>query len=193
MRLLLSTILFSITTFVSYAQKYGDYTPGCIYDLQNVKSVGLVKWTPPTISPFTPAGDHVFFKLTEDDQRQKVKSVQFRAFIMGADSFVVSHAKETEQYPIFKVVFNKTVKLYARYRTTNYQAPPGVFIVNGYMINYYFGPDPDHITELNRKNFIEVMTSVIDDRPDLVDKVKNKEYKYGDIAELLKVYFTQSR
>src|SRR5438067_1222862 len=174
MRFILLTILLSIITIVSYAQKYGDYSPGCLYDLQNVKSVGLVKWTPPTISPFSPTGDHVFFKLTEDDQRQKVKSAQFRSFTMGMDSFVVSHAKETEQYPIFKIVFNKTVKLYARYRTTNYSAPAGVFIVNGYMINYYFGPDPDHITELNRKNFIEVMTTLIDDRSDLVEKVKHK-------------------
>lgn len=191
MRFLILTTFLSIITFVLHAQKYGDYNPGCIYDLQNVRSVGLIKWTPPSINVFASAGDHIFFKLTEDDQRLKVKSTQFRSFTMGADSFVVSHAKETEQYPIFKVVFNKTVKLYARYRITNYYMP-GTFVVNRYMINYYFGPDPDHITELNRQNFIEVMTALMDDRADLVTMVKNKKYRYGDMDELLKAYFIPS-
>lgn len=190
-RYIIYTILLCTITLTTYGQKYGDYIPGCIYDLQNVKSIGLIKWTPPTISPFTTVGDHVFFKLTPDDQRQKVKTAQFSSFVMKADSFVVSHAKETEQYPILKVVFDKAVKLYARYRTTNFNGPAGVYMANRYDIDYYYGPDPDHITNLDRKNFAEVVSSLLDDRPDLAEKIKNKEYKYGDLDDLLKLYFKQ--
>jgi hypothetical protein len=194
MRLFFFVLLFLIISLFANAQKYDDYNAGYIYDLQNVKSPGLIKWTPPVISPFKGVGDHLFFKLTEDDTRQKVESTKIQSFVMVADSFVVSRAKDMEKYPVLKVVFNKPAnKLYARYRTTNFQGGAGFYMSNGYMIDYYFGPDPDHITEVSRKNFTEVMPYFVEDWPSMANNIKNKEYHYGDIDDMLAKYFKHKK
>lgn len=54
--------------------------------------------------------------------------------------------------------------------------------------SYSYGLDPDHRTDLNRKNFIETMSSVMADEPELVAQIKDKTFRVSQIDVLINVY-----
>jgi hypothetical protein len=53
---------------------------------------------------------------------------------------------------------------------------------------YYYGADQNNMAEINKQNFVDVMSEVLADEPDAVDKVKNKKYKLDDMEALIKYY-----
>jgi len=53
---------------------------------------------------------------------------------------------------------------------------------------YYYGADPNNISEVKKQNFVDVMSEVLADEPDAVEKVKDKKYKFGDMEALIKYY-----
>ena len=53
---------------------------------------------------------------------------------------------------------------------------------------YFYGPDADHLSQLTRKNYAEVMSLIVAGEPSLVEKIKDKTYRYGDMKELTEVY-----
>lgn len=55
-------------------------------------------------------------------------------------------------------------------------------------IVYYYGSDTSALTELKKQNFIEVMSEIMADKPEAVDKIKDKTYKFGNIEKLIKYY-----
>lgn len=55
-------------------------------------------------------------------------------------------------------------------------------------ITYYYGSDTSAMTELTKKNFIDIMSEVMADQPDAVAKIKSKEYKIGDMEKLVTYY-----
>lgn len=168
------------------------WNPGSYYDLQNNKITGFIKWNVPDRSLFKGAGDDFLYRVTANGDKQKIKTAQFRAFVIGIDSFVVSHNKDLELFPILLVLIDKPTKLYVRLRNNQtaggFGGPVPMFYSN---LNrtYYYGPDPDNVTELDRQHFIAVMSDMVRDKPALVEKIKNKEYRKGDMEDILDEYY----
>jgi len=50
---------------------------------------------------------------------------------------------------------------------------------------YFYGDNPNNLTELRKDNFIEVMSEIMASEPEIVEKIKNKKYKYGNMDELV--------
>jgi hypothetical protein len=168
------------------------WNPGSYYDLRNNKITGFVRWNVPSRSLFKSAGDDFQYRVTADGDKQKIKTAQFRAFVIGIDSFVVSHHKDLELFPILLVLIDKPTKLYVRLRYNQtaggFGGPVPTFYSN-LDRTYYYGPDPDNVTELDRQHFIAVMSDMVRDKPALAEKIKNKEYRKGDMEDILDEYY----
>ncbi|MVN20662.1 hypothetical protein [Mucilaginibacter arboris] len=50
---------------------------------------------------------------------------------------------------------------------------------------YFYGDNPNSLTELKRDNFIPIMTEIMASEPEIVEKIKNKKYKYGNMDQLV--------
>jgi hypothetical protein len=53
---------------------------------------------------------------------------------------------------------------------------------------YYYGDNTAHMKRLNDKNFIDIMTDVMGDYPEVVDKIRAKVYLLANIGQLLDYY-----
>ncbi|MBW4889306.1 hypothetical protein KXQ82_06245 [Mucilaginibacter sp. HMF5004] len=53
---------------------------------------------------------------------------------------------------------------------------------------YYFGSDTGSMTEMKKQNFVDVISEVMADEPEIVEKVKAKKYSFGDMEKLIKAY-----
>jgi hypothetical protein len=182
-------ILFiTIISFSAKAQDYSQWSTGCYYDLNNARICGQIYWNVPNRSPFRGKGGHIFYKASKDDKKQKIQVEQFKCFVMQADSFVVSHDTALMNYPILKVIIDKPLKLYVCLRLDNTSSNGMMF--SSIDMRYYYGKDPDNLTELDRSHFIGIMSELLADDKDLVAAIKNKTYRYGKIYKVLEQYKT---
>jgi len=55
---------------------------------------------------------------------------------------------------------------------------------------YFYGEDPDSVTLIKHKNFIDVMSIILAAKPKLVAKIKDKTYTLGWMDEILEFYNT---
>ncbi|MDP9048918.1 MAG: hypothetical protein M3N14_12335 [Bacteroidota bacterium] len=55
---------------------------------------------------------------------------------------------------------------------------------------WYFGENTAEMKRLNNDNFEDIMSDIMGDEPDVVDKIHNKEYVLGNIDKLI-AYFKQ--
>jgi len=53
---------------------------------------------------------------------------------------------------------------------------------------YYYGADVNNIAEVTKQNFVDIMTDVLADEPEVVQQIKDKKYKFGDMDALIKHY-----
>jgi hypothetical protein len=189
-------LFFLVTVTHAGAQQknvLGEWNPGYYYDLQNNKIIGEIKWSAPNRSPFKGAGDNIAFRINMDEKKQKISTTQLKSFVIGIDSFVVSHNKDLELYPVLFVLIDRPTKLYVRLRTNNtymggFNGGAGSFYT-GLDQTYYYGADPNNIIELDSDNFIKVMSDIMSDRPDLVTQIQNKKFKKGSLQKLLDQYY----
>jgi hypothetical protein len=194
--------LFLLITSSSFAQLFGrNYTTGAYYTVDGQKYNGLIAmdFDPPSI--FSSRDNTIFFKTDTGAQRVKIKVSTIKAFCVTnrdtarTDSFVIIHnlnlSRIKYDYDIIQVIYDKgPVKLY------NYRLQRRVgggfnalLVTATYYDNYYFyGADANTAVELKNKNFIEVMSNMLADAPDIVEMIKNKTYKMGDMHEMLKRY-----
>jgi hypothetical protein len=66
----------------------------------------------------------------------------------------------------------------------------GTSVGGGVKTTYYYGISPDKVTKLEKKQFIEVMSIILADKPDVVAKIKDKTFRYGDMDDLINYYKT---
>ncbi|CAM3832311.1 hypothetical protein MUGA111182_12205 [Mucilaginibacter galii] len=196
MRTILLLVCILSVTFSAKAQMFGrDWVEGRVYDLNNKKFNGFIAWTPPEPTWASKLDDHLYFK---DDKKKKneieVRSSKIKGFVMGADSFVVSHDIQVATAPFIAVILNNPIKLFASYATRS--APAGGIgpLPIGFSFRrskkvFYYGVDHDLLTKLEKSNFIEIMSAIMSNKPDVVAKIKDKTYKYGDIQDLLDYYW----
>lgn len=53
---------------------------------------------------------------------------------------------------------------------------------------YYFSDDPDNIIELTKKNFIEIMSKIMSEKPELIERIKDKRLRIGDMDAVFYFY-----
>lgn len=205
-KILLLLCILSITISAN-AQLFGKhYSEDFYYDSIGVKHTGLISWSPPQKSIFGGKGDNIYFKTDKAADRIKLKNTEFKAFAMKndsamMDSFFVTTNKEFEKAPFLHVLLNGDVKIYSFTMVSSsgggmtpgagglmYMTPT----YSGTDIKYYYGTDPDHVTRLEKKNFIEVMSQALASKAYVVKKVQDKTFKIGKLKELLYFYRTDN-
>ena len=193
---LLLILLFFLD--VANAQKW---QPGYYYDNDGSKNVGFIaNYVSPATTP-DPNTKFFLFKRNPNDDYTRIFAANITSFVVARDSFVVSDSKILNETPFVQAVGNSKLKLYIAKvprQTPDFGLASGIgFLSVGvetsfpYTKNkYYYGNDPDHLTELARKDFKDVMSNVMADNPDIVAKIQSKKYRYSDMKDLLKYYQT---
>lgn len=208
-------ISFLLIYNVSNAQLLGlgnRWEAGYYYDVNGQKVNGLIDQRPSGRSP-QPGEGFILFKETKDAEKQKLSASMIRSYVIATDSFTVTHNNYNELrtengMDFIKVLVDEPLKLYAGSTHTGSAVRPSIGgglgsgggIGGGISINlgkggssrfvYYYGTNPDMLTEVTRKNFAEIMTEIFASQPDAVEKIKNKTYKFNDIPDLV-AYFNQ--
>lgn len=194
---LLLFLCFLVYGFSLKAQSIFEnrWKAGCYYDKNNHKFTGL-------FASYT--GVNTFdYKKDRKSKRDEYDVFSIRAIVINQDSvtqdsFVVSHAEIVKKAPLLKVIVDGPIKLFLFvYKTTSPMSPigpPGVVTLavgfNSSKKAYYYGENPDNLTEMKRKDFTAVMSKVMESKPDVVARIKKKTYHYRDINELADFYKT---
>jgi hypothetical protein len=193
--------LFLILLFFAGIAQAQKWQPGHFYGTDGTINSGFIAdYIAPPNGP-DPDRQFFLFKRNPNDEPMRVFAANITSFIVARDSFVVSDSKLLTETPFVKVVGNGPLKLYItslprQTPTFGLGGSIGFLSVAGassfpYTKNkYYYGHDPDNLTELSRKDFTDVVSSVMADKPEIAEKVKNKTYRYGDIKELIVYYQT---
>jgi hypothetical protein len=203
-KILLLLCILSITISAK-AQLFGkSWKEGSYYGTDGKKYTGFISWEIASPSIFKSKGDYIFFKPDKKADDLKINSIDLRAFTMRVDeetidSFTVSKNIIFEKASFLKVLIANDIKLYSW--VTTYKAPPTMTMsANGWMpdvstlgryntkISYFFGSDPENVTKLDKKNFIEAMSKIMANKPDAVARIKNKKLRYSNMDDLLYFY-----
>jgi hypothetical protein len=174
------------------------HTSGEIFD-------GLISWTPPRKGEYED-GDQVLYRADEKSEVFPIPYYKINSFVMGEDSIVVSHNVLFKNSPFMTVVLDNPTKLYTNKVMKNgfplmintggftgnvgMGVGVGTSVGGGVKTTYYYGISPDKVTKLEKKQFIEVMSTILADKPDVVAKIKDKTFRYGDMDDLINYYKT---
>lgn len=199
-KILLLLCIFSIT-FTAKAQLFRKtWENGSYTDTAGHKFSGLIFYALPEASVFKGKGDRLFFKINKDAAQQKIPSTLIRSFVISTDSFTVSHHPSLEKFPFLQVVIDHETKLYYSAITQSSIPVIGGGLVGGAIgavalsgkggSAYYFGPDENHLTTLVHKNYIEVMSKLMADKPEVVERIRHKKFPSKSTANLITYYHT---
>lgn len=203
MRFVLLLICILSVTLSSNAQVFSkNWTSGNYYDTLGNKTSGLIAWSRPE-KMSKDSGDHIFFKADKKAAKTTISVTQLSCFTMGTDSFTISHHKGLYYAPVLKVLNNGPVKLYYWSADvvnwgTYFGAIGGAIagatakpsLAKGGNAAYFYGSNQDDLQLLTRKNFIDVMSSMLADKPEVVAKIKDKSFDIFLMDDLLTYYKT---
>lgn len=197
MRSFLISILTLAISVSAKAQLFGlipmnKFEAGYYYDLSGNKIEGKIAGDASSRNAFA-SETYILFK-NEEGTKTRITPAMMKSFVVGLDSFTVSHGAKAQFY---RVILNDSVKVYS---VSGFSSTPGMMTPSaggGFMmrgggstktLTYYYGVDPDHLTELDRKNYRPVLTELMSDHAEIADKIKNKRYRYGDLERLFEDY-----
>ncbi|WP_454802262.1 hypothetical protein [Mucilaginibacter phyllosphaerae] len=206
MRKILFILCLLTASFTSNAQNGNrKWFEGRVYHSSGEVFDGLVSWAPPRKGEYED-GDQVLYRANEQSEVFPIPYYKINSFIMGDDSIVVSHNVQFKNSPFMTVLLDNPTKLYTNKVTKNgfpliintggftgnvgMGVGVGTSVGGGVKTTYYYGANPDKVTKLEKKQFIEVMSTMMADKPDVVVKIKDKTFRYGDMQDLLTFYFT---
>lgn len=176
MRNPLLVFLFAYIMCNAYGQD--KWVKGTYYDLKGEKHKGLISRQKSTLS-------FIKFKSNDESAISKLSSTNIKCFTAGLDSFTVSHAPNLQQYPFLRVVINWTLKMYVS-RQTMVSLPSKSVPRYQYISDlYYYGSNPDNLTEMKSTNFLDAMDKILTTKPELFKKIKLKEYTFNDMEEIV--------
>jgi hypothetical protein len=192
-KILLLLCILSITIGTK-AQYKKSWPQGYYYDTVGVKHVGLISWEAPQKSVFAGKGDYLHFKANKNGEKIKLKQTDLKSFViqndsMLNDSFIVSKNILFTKTPFLQVLLNGKIKLFKLTRIFN------TFGVNGgssFIEDYYYGEDDAHLTAIDKKNFIDVMSDLLASKAYVVKRIKDKTFKLDKIEGLLYFYRTDN-
>jgi hypothetical protein len=215
-RIILTASLATISLF-SFAQKW---QPGYFTDVKDNQMKGLIQAYPSGKQPVKGQG-FIIFKENKDANEIKLSASDLKYFIAGKDSFVVAHPAMGQVWPnefdFVRVVLDEDLKLYVYRGGKSGGGGPhispglglglgtgGSYVGGGIglsfgggggskaMLTYYYGANPAELVELSPLNFEDVMTEIMGDEPDVVDRIKSHMYNMGNIDKLI-AYFQQAQ
>jgi hypothetical protein len=170
------------------------WAQGAYYDSAGIKHTGLINWDIPLTSLANNKIAYIGFKPTKKANDIKLYSSAIKSFVIGEDSIVVSNYESFKKSPFLRVLISSkdTTKLYeyvtARRGGTGTMGTGISVQVNYPVSTYYYGTNPNNITKLDKKQFIDVMSRIMVDKPEAVARIKNKKLRYGDMEDLLYFY-----
>jgi hypothetical protein len=205
MRKSLLLILIIVSSFAAKAQPQRKWLEGTVYHTSGEIFDGLISWAPPHKGEYED-GDQILYTANEHSEVFPIPYYKIKSFVMGADSFVVSRNVLFKNSPFMIVSVDNPTKLFA-VKTAKNGFPliintggftgnvgmgvgVGTTVGGGTRTNYYYGLTQDNVTKLDKKNFIDVMSNIMADKPEVVAKIKDKTFRYGDMEDLLKYYYT---
>jgi len=197
MRKILLSILLLIVCLAANGQNSADddWTQGHYYDKSGKKIDGLVADYYLNPSLFNSTIDYFSFKTTKTGKNVKVYAKEINSLVVvGVDSFVVSNSSELKK-PFLSVIANNNTKLYAT-EVSKYVNVPSVGLLirvldKKYLdCTYYYGPDPNNLTKLTKKNFVSAMDLVLADKPDQYALIKDKTFTYDNIEKMVTFFKT---
>jgi len=202
------TLIFFLLAGSLFANAQGPnrkWYAGTLYHTSGEIFDGLISWTPPRKGEYED-GDQVLYRADEKSEVFPIPYYKINSFVMGNDSIVVSHSVLFKNSPFMTVVLDNPTKLYTnKIRKNGFPlmintggftgnvgmgVGVGTSVGGGVKTTYYYGISPDKVTKLEKKQFIEVMSTILADKPDVVAKIKDKTFRYGDMDDLINYYKT---
>ena len=216
-------ILFFMLIIVSVKSQAQKWQPGHFTDVKGNVENGLIRTNPSGKPPIKGEG---FIEFREDTKAEpfKLSASDLRSFVIGRDSFIVTHAPANEiwlnkELDFVKVVVDEDIKLYAAMEGgsgggSGFGIEPGIGagigtggfgsgVGGGISIPiggggrggkarmiWYFGTNPASMKQLTNENFEDIMSDMMGDYPDVVDKIHAKVYILANVERLV-AYFKQ--
>jgi hypothetical protein len=178
---------------------------GTLYHTDGEVFKGLISWTPPRKGEHED-GDEVLYRYDANAETIPVPYYKVKCFTMGTDSFVVSHNVLFKNTPFMIVALDNATKVYEVKSAkkgipimlntdgggANFGVGMGIAttIGGGTKTTWYYGANADNVTRLHKKNFIEIMSKIMADKPEVAAKIKDQTFRYGNIISLLFYYKT---
>jgi hypothetical protein len=212
-RLLLFVSFLTVAFSASAQLGLNQWDDGYFYDASGKKVSGQIVVSPSGRGPQNSEG-FILYRKDKGEEKETLTASMIRSFVAGKDSFTVAHAPRSGAWTgrsidFVKVLVDEPMKLYAATGGGGGMSPGispsfgigggsfGSGVGGGLGINlgggrggkgknaYYYGDNPNSLTELKRENFIPVMTEIMAAEPEIVDKIKNKKYRYGNMDQLI--------
>jgi hypothetical protein len=191
------------------------FQQGYYYDINGQKVDGFIRTG--TGKKLVENEGYITFKEEEKAPKQNLSASMIHGFVIGRDSFIVARAPRVgswskNELDFMQVLVNSPLKLYAINSAGGNDSGSGLSPSvglgvgggiglgggislgsnlfgggNGHKV-YYFGSDTGSMTELKKQNFVDVMSEVMADEPEVVDKIKAKKYGMSDMEKLVKYY-----
>ena len=210
-------ILFFMLTFISAKSQSGKWQPGHFTDIKGNIDNGLIRVNPSGRGPIKNEG-FIEFKENNKASSFKLSASDLKSFVAGRDSFVVASAPRNgawskNELDFVKVELNEDIKLYVAKTGKSggsgfgFAPEVGAGIGTGGFGGgfgggisipiggggrersiYYYGPNTAEMKQLNNMNFDDVMTDIMGDYPDVVNKIHEKVYVLANIDKLIAYY-----
>jgi hypothetical protein len=209
-------LLILCLLFVFAKSNAQTWQPGSYYDVKNNKFNGLVSMK---MSGRPVVADEAFIEYKPNPKADpiKISASELSSFTMGRDSFIVAVAPRMGPWSKFELDFVKVAvdadpKLYMfRGKVSGgggVQPDVGVGVGGGfggfgfglggdisiplggsYVTGYYFGENTAVMKQLTPVNFIDVMSQIMGDEPDIVDQIHQNKYNLRNIDKLINNYY----
>ncbi|MEO6150888.1 MAG: hypothetical protein ABIN95_09270 [Mucilaginibacter sp.] len=150
------------------------------------------------ISGFIRAGENQFFfkKYKKDVSEKKIAAGDIKGYVMGKDSFTVSRNPVFKKPPFLKVLINNSTKLYFFKADEKISFEPVSATSTGFAAGtgkgrskyYFYGADPDALQLITETNFIAAMSELMGDKPEIIERVKDKTITLKNLEEWVLFY-----
>ena len=182
----------------------GSFKKGYYYDLDGQKIEGFINQKPSVVGRASKAEKAILFKSTKDAEKQLVYASDIQSYVVAADSFAVitppAVLRSRYQLDFARVLFDEDEKVFLIEEKASPAfgigagtggVMPSVSISNAKTRIYMYGTTGDSLGLLDRRNFKEVLSSILKDYPDLLNKLNNKKTGFEDIESLSEEYMSK--
>ncbi|WP_214653076.1 hypothetical protein [Mucilaginibacter segetis] len=201
--------------------KSQKWQPGYFIDVKGNKSTGLIHTDPHGKGPIKNEG-FIEYKEDKKAKTIELSTSDLRCFVAGQDSFVVAHAPGNEtwgknEFDFVRIAVAGPLNIYAANgggsKGSGIHVSPGFGLSTGggygtsyggglgisfggggkrSKTSYYFGSNTADMVHLNDDNFIDVMSEVMADEPEVVERIRAGQYNLGNMEKLI-TYFKKKK
>lgn len=138
-------------------------------------------------------GDKIIIKVDGGSKKKVIKSSDIKYLATKYNIFEnVSYTKKKkEKEALMQIVIEGFVYLYLKTTVntgTSYSGNGGIYTMNTSPTLEYVVKKNDSTHYIKKNKFQETIIPLINDATELVEKIENKEFKYGDLEEIIKEY-----